>query len=80
MYGSQLIAVETQFNDNSVSGVSDSKVHAESLVAAESSPKPTPPTSNDMMSPNVMMSTTSRMPTSSKKPVMTEKSESGTNV
>ena len=50
MYGSELIPVETQLNKDSAYGVSDSKVHAELLVATDSSPKPTPPTSTQMMS------------------------------
>ena len=60
MYGSQLVPVETQHNNKSTLGVSDSKVHAELLVATESSPKPTPPTSTQMMSSKVMMLTTSK--------------------
>ena len=55
MYGSQLIPVETHLHKKLASGVSDSKVHAELLVATESSPKPTPPTSNNVMSLKVMM-------------------------
>ena len=73
MHGSQLIAVETHQKKKLVTGVSDPKVHAESLVAAESSPKPTPPTPTGMMSSNVTM------PLTSKKTSMAEKGKSGTS-
>ena len=80
MYGSQLIAVKSLDIDKYIPGVSESKDYAELLVAAESSPKPTPPTSIFPMSPKVIMPSTTVVSKTSKKWTKSKKAESGTSV
>ncbi len=50
MYGSQLIAVKSHSNIKLTPEVSDPTEQDASITPVDATPKPTPPTSNDVMS------------------------------